>query len=73
MRRSQPLCIGPGYLHLGAEVLGWVRRGVLEDLLQLIHVPKSQGKESWRGFGLGIAEKPREKLFTRTVNRLPPQ
>lgn len=24
--------------HLGAEVLGGVRRGVLEDLLQLIHV-----------------------------------
>lgn len=32
----------PGYVHLGAEVLGRIRWGILEDLLQLIYVPKGR-------------------------------
>lgn len=35
-----------GYIHLGAEVLGRVSWGILEDLLQFIHIPKRQKKSS---------------------------
>lgn len=51
------LYTGPGYIHLGAEVLGRVRRGILEDLLQLVHIPKSQEKDNWRCSGMGSKEK----------------
>lgn len=48
---------GPGYIHLRAEVLGGVRWGILEDLLQLVHIPKSQEKDNWRCFGMSCKEK----------------
>lgn len=41
-----------GYIHLGAEVLGRVRWGILEDLLQFIHIPKRQKQSSRKKEGI---------------------
>lgn len=57
-RGSQPSYTGPGYIHLGAEVLGRVRWGILEDLLQLIHIPKAKSRRV--GGALAWAQRKRE-------------
>ena len=57
---QEPLNTGPGYIHLGAEVLGRVRWGILEDLLQFIHIPKSQEKHNQRCSGLDSKGEGRE-------------